>query len=243
MNIKRQIIISGLNLFSNGRKVIGFSRVIIEKAIRQGDVLICKTSNSKWICLIDRVENEKAYYFASFNFNSETLSVNDWFRTDYINRQATENEKQILLEQIDNEGYIWDEIKLSLSEKDERTIVPECIHIYRIQTNNGFHYKCGDGLFIGSALDDKLLCINDEGYALFKNNESLFERINCRMIPCNYKDLKCGDTAFLGGRFSDIHRTSFYAKILPKGYVYLDNGSPLQSTLIDDYQWYKWIFR
>lgn len=237
--MKQSIIIAKGAPFKIETLIDGNISVQFEQLVKKGDAILCVTPTSKFVCFFNEIRDGQIYYYASYNLSAKIFYTNDWFHYEYVQRIASDMERQKLLEEIDKNGFIWDADTYTLSEKPDKTLLPDIIHIYRINTDDKRCFM-GDGLVIGSQHDNKILFVGDDGYGVVDNRESLFERIRCRMIPCAYKDLKCGDTAYKGGNYSDTYRTCFYAKIMKEGHVYLDKGSAIQSYS-EDFQWYKII--
>lgn len=71
--------------------------------INTGDILFCQSPTTIWLCMVEYIEEEKVYYYANYNLTAGLLNKNDWFLADYINRRATDEEKELLLKILDNE--------------------------------------------------------------------------------------------------------------------------------------------
>lgn len=239
--MKQRLIIdknSPLNIekLDNGDVSVSFIQ-----PLNKGDIVLCQTPKSRIVCIYNGVVENQVHYLASYNLTANVFNISDWLRFEYIKRIATDKERAKLFQALDKNGFTWNPQTLELTETKDKTTIPDAIGIYQLMEsgNENSSLHAGDGLFIGSEYDKALLCvINDGTYAVFKNSDSLFEKVKCRIVPCMYKDLKCGDTAFRGGIYSDNYKIAYYVKILAEGYVYLHKGTAIQSY-DENYHWYK----
>lgn len=242
--MKQEITVKKDSLITIQQQDNGDISIVVDHKLKQGDIIYCSVDNNKWVCIFDKIIDNQAHYFASYNLTAKIFSTHDWFRYEYLKRYATPKETSKLFEQIDKKGYNWCPSTTQLLEKPDNTLVPDVIRIFKLMTipDEKSSLSVGDGLFIGSEISEMLLCATDSknGYAVFKNSEHLFERIMCRLIPCKRSDLKHGDTAFKGGRYSDTYKVTNYVKILPKGYVHLYGDTAIK-RYDEDITWYKII--
>ena len=121
------------------------------------------------------------------------------------------NKKEIILKKIE-------ELKKEVEtlDKDEETIlVPDCIKIENVFNNSG------DGLGIVFPNNQQTL-LYDGTNEVFRVRVSYWvDFVQCKLTPCNYKDIKEGDTFYvdmylrkLSSEFGDI--TSYYKKLKEK---------------------------
>lgn len=236
--MKQELIINKHTPFSVKVLESGDISIQFNQTIDKGNFLYCQSPTSQWVCLLEKVNEEKTYYYASFNLKAGIFNANNWFRTEYIKRIATNTEKKILIQAIQDHGYIWDSTITQLTEKEDKAKVPDNIRIYQLLKAFRGSTEYGDGLFIGSPDGKQLLCTTSNGYTVINNSDSLFERVLCRKIPCEYKDLKHGDTAYKGSQYSNPNKLNSYCKITNKGHISIDGNVTLFAN-DDDYLWSK----
>lgn len=209
------------------------------KTFSPGHVLMGVTPIATFFCILKEIRNDRAYYFASFYPKGNVFFTHSWVHSSYLQRHATEQEKQTLLEAINQNGYQWNPSAKELSLRNNIATIPGTINIAKLSMelkNKSF----GDSLAIGNSDLTKLLLVRNEGYEVVLNNQYLFVKANCLLISCQYNELKHGDTAYMGGAFTDPYDLKFYAKILEEGYVYLHNNTAVRGSRTD-YEWYKII--
>lgn len=93
----------------------------IEKFVpKDGDIIHCKNSACEYIALFKGLtaDNESFYRYAMLVNGELKANVGDFDFSDYRNpRPATEEEKKLLFDKIDKEGYEWLADKRELVKK------------------------------------------------------------------------------------------------------------------------------
>ncbi len=207
-------------------------------SIEKGDFVLCTTPTMKWVVIVDHFDSDRLYYQAAYNLTANTFKQADWCRYAYVTRIANKTEKKKLLEAIVKNGYEFQAQTLHVVPAKE-LLVPDSVKIYRIRTENTHDYNVGDGLFIGCGTTaNNLICSGDIGYCVFKNNENLFESVKCKLVPCEFSELKKGDTAFKEGATFETDKVAYYVKILDKEYVSFHEGHAIRNSYTS-FDWYK----
>ncbi|NDV68563.1 hypothetical protein [Dysgonomonas sp. 25] len=204
--------------------------------IKKGDVLFCKSPTSIWLCIVSHIEGDKVYYHANYNITAKLLNLDDWFLVDYINRKATSEEKIFMLKELEKNKLCWIESQKIIFQTDKLLIVPDTINIFQL----GYNDK---QLGIGTQNDSVILLSSEKTYGLYHFQSEIFEKVDCVLIPCNYKDLQPKDIAFRTKNnpntiTPDIQNPMDYVKIMEQGYVYIC-GESLLKAYDTEFFWFK----
>lgn len=122
----------------------------------------------------------------------------------------------------------------------EDILVPESIGIYRYKKEYEHYNISGDLIYIGFNSNKQLLGFCDGIYEVLKNDDAFFDRIDCKLIPCNREDFKAGDTALFCAEISfDIHCLINYCKILSSEQYVVINKTSVVTGVNNQFDWYK----
>ena len=131
-------------------------------------------------------ERDSISYYYMLKIHDNTLNSNSncnnngWVK-------ATPAQKQLLIDKVQEEtGKVWNEDTKMFEDKPKDILVPECINIY---TDNSL-----DPLGISFNNDRQILAFREEFsiYEVFPNT-ILWEKIDCKLVPTLFSDLKVGD--------------------------------------------------
>mgnify|MGYP006932065240 FL=1 len=131
----------------------------------------------------------------------------------------------------------------------EDILVPESIGICKLKGEYMRDFSNGDGLYIRFN-DTQVLGFCDGKYRCDVISKDFFlsdwyEKVQCKLIPCNREDLKAGDTAFaVNPNFEDINYEdlSNYCKVMSKDDVcFIDSCKDVRIKAWDavGINWYK----
>lgn len=184
--------------------------VVIESEFtpKEGDIIYCNYPdgdiNVQWVTLVKKVR-----YFEKNNTDIDTyalymictnesrrdapyLEIDSRQSTDCSVRLATPPEAQLLFDALAKEGKKWNAETMQIEDIEKDILVPESIWIYRY---NGYSQDDdGDGLLIGFNDNNQLLAFCNRYYSVVPYSENNYDKIQCKLIPCNREDLKAGDT-------------------------------------------------
>lgn len=126
----------------------------------------------------------------------------------------------------------------------EDILVPKGIGIYQYKPEFDIYNISGDRLYVGFNAEKQVLGFSNGVYEIIENNNKFFDKVQCKLIPCNREDLKAGDTAFsssLDNPLLTIDKLYGYAKILDNGFI-VHVSSDLDGIIVRSYpsdSWYK----
>lgn len=120
----------------------------------------------------------------------------------------------------------------------EDILVPGEIEIYSFQMKASDY---GDGLFIAFNNNKQLLGYCDTSYCVEPRAKCYLKPIQCKLVPCNRKDLKAGDTAFSCLENFDISRLNNYCKVLNETDCTLVDSGNIRTFNTSCFNWYKVI--
>jgi hypothetical protein len=124
----------------------------------------------------------------------------------------------------------------------EDILVPESIGIYRY---NGYSQdNDGDTLLIGFNNNSQLLGYCNGRWNVSTGYEGDFDKVSCKLIPCNREDLRAGDTVFTSiANFmieAEFERLSNYAKVLDsEKVIFIYEDFPSIGEWPSSINWYK----
>ena len=148
-----------------------------------------KRDNYSWVIQFKEfIANERdsiSYYYMLKTYDN-TLNYN-WRCNNKGWVKATPAQKQQLIDKVEGEtDKVWNEDTKMFEDKPKDILVPECINIY---TDNSL-----DPLGISFNNDRQILAFREEFsiYEVFPNT-ILWEKIDCKLVPTLFSDLKVGD--------------------------------------------------
>lgn len=141
-------------------------------------------------------ENEAVLFNCYYSTCNRRVTVKDkvevgcGYFSEYM--LATPSEQLLLFDALAKEGKKWNPETLQIEDIQKDILVPESIGIYRY---NGYSQDDdGDGLLIGFNDNNQLLAFCNGYYSVVPYSEENYDKIQCKLIPCNREDLKAGDT-------------------------------------------------
>ncbi|GAB6121127.1 hypothetical protein [Dysgonomonas termitidis] len=184
--------------------------VIIEEkkfVPKRGDILYSLSYGIEFIFIHQELVAKLSYkYFACCRIKNKDLDIHGILFTEGNPRPATPEEQQTLFDALAKDGKRWNPDTLRLEDIEKDVLLPEHIHIYKIEINSILDY--GDLLHIGFNDDKQLLGFNDGNFDVNINRYSLssfFKKVQCKLTPCKREDLKPGDTAVCLSVKKEIH--------------------------------------
>lgn len=225
--------------------------VVIEEesfSPKKGDIVYCEYydyGGSSWVAIVNTYSqtfkglNIVDLIIKSNSGNCHKLKYGDSQTAKLdICRLATTSEQQLLFDALAKEGKKWNETTLQIEDIEKDILVPESIGIYKHKTN------LAHGLFLGFNSDSQML-----GYHRYNKQWIViseihkYEKVQCKLTPCNREDLKAGDTAFFSetfrldnGMLSDLGR---YVKIICDKAIKINKkGEPIYDNSFHN-NWYK----
>lgn len=237
--------------------------VVIEREFtpKKGDIIYCNYPdgdiNVQWVTLVKKVR-----YFEKNNTYIDTYALymictNDSRRdapyleidsrqsADCSVRLATPAEQQLLFDALAKEGKKWNATTLQIEDIKKDILVPECIGIYKHK------HRLDLGLLIGFNYDSQFLGyhpFNKQWFVASEQNK--YEKVQCKLIPCERKDLKAGDTVVIANSHLKIESVlsdiDMYSKVVgDREYANVEYGRTIQvydekiSPKLSEHNFYK----
>lgn len=205
---------------------------------KRGDIVI----SDEWIILINRIGTDgEVHDFASLDTETGNIyTINtQGSHTVYISevkRLATSSEAQLLFDALAKKGKKWNPETMQIEDIENTILVPKDISIYKRKIGDSGNY--GDGLFIGFNSGQRL-GVKRSKYNVDVDGFGLYEKVQCKLTPCERKDLKVGDTAFTTCR-KVFHLEMDYCKVLDGCFAYIDDmGISVGKWNNTSLNWYK----
>lgn len=124
----------------------------------------------------------------------------------------------------------------------EDILVPKGIDIYQYKAEFDRYHVSGDRLYVGFNAEKQVLGFSNGVYEILENDNEYFDKVQCKLIPCNREDFKAGDTAF-ADLSNDFEHSYNYCKIMDEvRVVYIAQSSSntrVRAWNEPSLQWYK----
>lgn len=91
-------------------------KVPIQYALKKGDFI----SNGDSVSILNLIEDDLVFVIATYKFNTHTVCMSECLCGVDAIRRATQEEKDMLLQALEENGYRWDAEKLELIELEKK---------------------------------------------------------------------------------------------------------------------------